>query len=94
MAKKVVSASPDLMASAKAAGLDWQTILNWATSLNWIQLLTLIRQLIDVLKGNPQPMFSAAAGGGSSQEQLEHAKAHFEAITELSECGAKCCGHP
>lgn len=93
MAKKV-TASPDLMASAQAAGLDWQAILNWASSLNWIQLLTLIRQLIDVLKGNPQPMFSAHPGGGCSTEQLDHAAAHFQAIQHLAECGEKCCGHP
>ena len=96
MAKKVATTATatSVSAAATAAGLDWQTILSFLSNLNWLELFSVIRQLIDILKGKSPVIFAAAPGGGCSQEQLDHAKAHFDAITELSECGSHCCDHP
>lgn len=83
----------DMKAAATAAGLDWQAVLSFLSGLDWLQLFQVIQQLIAILKGKNPMTFAAAPDGSCSVEQLDHAAAHFAAITELSECGAKCCWH-
>lgn len=76
-----------VQAKVTAAGIDWQKIKDLIANMNWMELIAFIRTIISLFKGKPPVM---AAGAGCGPEDVECARAHFEAITELSTCGANC----
>jgi hypothetical protein len=81
---KVMSTS-EVQAAAAAAGLDWNKLLQFVQQ----QGIPFILALVAALRQQPVMMGSAGSAGG---DQLAHLKAHFEAIGELADCGAQCCG--
>lgn len=81
---KVMSTS-EVQAAAAAAGLDWSKLIQ----LMQQQGIPFILALIAAFRQQPVMM---GAGGGTDADQLAHLKVHFEAIGELADCGAACCG--
>lgn len=78
-----------LKSAAEAAGIDWSKLSDFIKGMNWLQVLQFVQQIISIFSSKPPKML---AGQGASGDDLECIKAHFDAISDLSECGRKCCG--
>jgi hypothetical protein len=81
----------DVKAKATAAGFDWQKLVDFISGLNWVEVMTFISQVIAIFRGGKKPMMTRAKGTGCGPEEVDAAKAHFEAIKALAECGCECC---
>lgn len=64
------------------AGFDW-------SAFNWAKFFEIVQALVALWKSQPQT-FAAA----QHEDHAACLKAHFDAITALSQCGSDCCGGP
>lgn len=76
-------------AAAEAAGIDWTKLSDFIKSMNWLQVIQFIQQIIGIFSSKPPTM---KAGQGAGGDDLECIRAHFDAISDMAECGRKCCG--
>ncbi len=79
----------DAKAVATKAGIEnVEDLFQKLLTLNWTDFFAFVGGLIAAFRSKPKPMM---AKGASAHDCAAACKAHFDAITELSECGAQCC---
>ena len=78
----------DFKASATAAGIPWQQLIDWIKGMNWLQLIQFIQQIISIFRNKP---VVAKATKGCGPDDVDCIKAHFDCIEAMAECGKHCC---